>query len=795
MEAVSSNFDFLECTICLDEISEFAVPFSSNMKNGNKTCRHNFCSQCLQNFYENKKNKGELLSCPVCREEFDGYIQNRMANELLVRAKKFSSTTTFLKSEYSKLDQQNKESKVEIDNLRRNLNARIEELESDQQRSQTEIDQSRTRIRELDMELQLREKQRLKELESHQSKFDQQQQQLLKITQSNTELQEQCQSHLSRSNDQTQQIGQLQQQLQEYRQRCQMLDRSIQSIEFEKQSLTSRLTSNESNFERQLETTNQQIRTRDESIQQLTLQIRQLKQEVVQLNQRCESERAFFESGRDEVEKAAKRNRDMDGTIASLKVDMSRDKNTIEALTLKNRALQRELEEYKLSHNNSSQSSLSSYGSGPLSISNNISKLAGSSYNMIKSAGFSYFLGSNSTGNLKNDFILPFKNFTVYEKRGNNKNSQIFRVSLKSIDINYILKFIPYSQPTGFTSIYYAPSDQDLTVFRESMLLYKLNHQNILKLEAVTKDESTGKIYSVISPFVPKDLEFVLAENNSISRGGANHQSSSSQQLLLSDIKYILYQIISAVSYLHSQDLVHRDLKPTSILLFGDHQVKLCSFGLCCSVLTSYQNHFSSASFIPTNNNNSSSSYLSPELLFHSIDPDGAKTHHKHLDWKAIDMWAIGCIFLELLFKKRLFVSNNQLSHHHNNSTPNNNQQQQINNNNLLILSSIINYSECSPRDFEFFTKQNIALKINPNKKLRNEPSPFEISSDTYDLLCQLLQFDPTSRIKSSQALHHKFFSNEPYYICEQPSRNDISSTLTDLNIKDFIKDKCTGLI
>jgi len=42
----------------------------------------------------------------------------------------------------------------------------------------------------------------------------------------------------------------------------------------------------------------------------------------------------------------------------------------------------------------------------------------------------------------------------------------------------------------------------------------------------------------------------------------------------------IMYNILSAVSFLHSANLVHRDLKPANILMDDNCQVKICDFGL-----------------------------------------------------------------------------------------------------------------------------------------------------------------------------------------------------------------------
>ena len=45
-------------------------------------------------------------------------------------------------------------------------------------------------------------------------------------------------------------------------------------------------------------------------------------------------------------------------------------------------------------------------------------------------------------------------------------------------------------------------------------------------------------------------------------------------------IKLIFYNLLCAVKYMHSGNVMHRDLKPGNILINGDCQVKICDFGI-----------------------------------------------------------------------------------------------------------------------------------------------------------------------------------------------------------------------
>lgn len=107
-----------------------------------------------------------------------------------------------------------------------------------------------------------------------------------------------------------------------------------------------------------------------------------------------------------------------------------------------------------------------------------------------------------------------------------------------------------------------------------------------------------------------------------------------------------LKQSLSALVYLHeSKHLLHHDLKPENILLtIGTQNIRLSGFGVACDNSTS-NNSSNNSSTKPSSSSitaTTTSLYASYERL-HGLSYDGRD-----------DVWALGCIFIELLTHTRL---------------------------------------------------------------------------------------------------------------------------------------------
>ena len=98
-----------------------------------------------------------------------------------------------------------------------------------------------------------------------------------------------------------------------------------------------------------------------------------------------------------------------------------------------------------------------------------------------------------------------------------------------------------------------------------------------------------------------------------------------------------MWQILKAMAFIHSHNIIHRDVKPENMLLSKNGVLKICDFGFARSTFKGENKEFTD--YVSTR------WYRAPELLV------GDRNYGK-----SVDVWAIGCIFIELLTGRPLFT-------------------------------------------------------------------------------------------------------------------------------------------
>merc|ERR1740123_1637895 len=94
-------------------------------------------------------------------------------------------------------------------------------------------------------------------------------------------------------------------------------------------------------------------------------------------------------------------------------------------------------------------------------------------------------------------------------------------------------------------------------------------------------------------------------------------------------VRTVFAQLLQAVQYLHSKNVIHRDLKSANVFLAHDGRVRLGDFGLCRRTPTQALGE-------STLTHAGTDCYMAPEML--SSSKYG----------KPADMWSLGCVLYEL---------------------------------------------------------------------------------------------------------------------------------------------------
>ncbi|XP_052776856.1 mitogen-activated protein kinase 15-like isoform X2 [Mya arenaria] len=247
--------------------------------------------------------------------------------------------------------------------------------------------------------------------------------------------------------------------------------------------------------------------------------------------------------------------------------------------------------------------------------------------------------------------------------------------------------------------------------FREIMFLQDFgDHPNIIKLHNVIKAENDKDIYLVFE-FMETDLHNVIKRGN-----------------ILKDVhkRYIMYQLFRATKYLHSGNVIHRDQKPSNILLDSECMVKVCDFGLARSLtqisIDAETGDPNLTEYVATR------WYRAPEILLAS-----------HRYTKGVDMWSLGCILAEMLIGKPLFPGSSTIN--------------QIE----KIMATIPRPSKEDIASIKSAYGSSVLDKAALKAKKTMEEMMGDAPKDAIDLCRKLLHFNPDKRITADEALRHPY--------------------------------------
>ena len=255
-------------------------------------------------------------------------------------------------------------------------------------------------------------------------------------------------------------------------------------------------------------------------------------------------------------------------------------------------------------------------------------------------------------------------------------------------------------------------------ILYETKLMSKLNHQNITKILEMFEDE-----------------EYILIIMEYINGGNLFSFVQKRRKLSEKISKFLFRQIILGIKHIHSQNIVHRDIKLENILINLNNTIKICDFGIS-RILSSPDELLYEQSGTPM--------YMAPEILLSTKD--------KGYKGFPVDIWSAGIALYIMLSGTFPF--------------------------------NIKKYSD-SFFDANDVAKKNIVLK---NIIINQNPKPIEkISDNARDLLNGLLNKDPNKRFTIDEILKHPWINNEEinnknirYHLFTKSERTMLSKSYKD---------------
>eukprot|EP00826_Nyctotherus_ovalis_P057172 TRINITY_DN7809_c0_g2_i10.p1 TRINITY_DN7809_c0_g2~~TRINITY_DN7809_c0_g2_i10.p1 ORF type:complete len:447 (-),score=149.73 TRINITY_DN7809_c0_g2_i10:3576-4916(-) len=332
-------------------------------------------------------------------------------------------------------------------------------------------------------------------------------------------------------------------------------------------------------------------------------------------------------------------------------------------------------------------------------------------------------------------------------------------------------------------------------ILREISLLQKLHHPNIVKLHDIlgVKDESNFNSIYLVMEYVQGDLHKLL---------------KSPLRLDIAKIRKFVYNILLGLRHIHSSGVLHRDIKPANILINKDCGVRICDFGLARTV-TGIEGvslkamgkkgkeagdlDMEETKALSSPGSDGSTKADSPQKGEQEDRKVGSRGMKRRLSghvvtrWyrapeiilmekdygPAIDVWAAGCIFAELLGKMRaateaakkaspLFPGTScfPISPGSGHAKKKGYFQYSTGDQLSLILDMVGTPTEhemsfvTDVKALEYLKGFDRKLPVDLNSRY---PSA---GNDALDLLKKMLKFNPFSRITIEECLQHRFFSS-----------------------------------
>lgn len=244
---------------------------------------------------------------------------------------------------------------------------------------------------------------------------------------------------------------------------------------------------------------------------------------------------------------------------------------------------------------------------------------------------------------------------------------------------------------------------------REILVLRRLDHPNVLKLEGLVTSRMSCSLYLVFE-YMEHDLAG-LAANPSI-------------KFTVPQIKCYMQQLLSGLNHCHSHGVLHRDIKGSNLLVDNNGMLRIADFGLAT--------FFSHSQKQPLTSRVVTLWYRPPELLL------GATEYGV-----SVDLWSAGCILAELFAGKPIMPGRTEVEQLH-----------KI-------------FKLCGSPSEEYWKKAKL-----PHTTIFKPQHPYrrciddtfrDFPSSALGLMDTLLAIEPADRGTAASALGSEFFRSKPF--------------------------------
>ncbi|KAI5863260.1 Pkinase-domain-containing protein [Durotheca rogersii] len=177
-----------------------------------------------------------------------------------------------------------------------------------------------------------------------------------------------------------------------------------------------------------------------------------------------------------------------------------------------------------------------------------------------------------------------------------------------------------------------AEAKDALFLIREEIaIMKKLNHPNLVQLIEVLDDPDNDSLYMVLE----------MCKKGVVMKVGLDESAVPYDD---ERCRHWFRDLILGIEYLHSQGVVHRDIKPDNLLLTEDDVLKIVDFGV--------SEMFDKPDRMMTSKSAGSPAFLPPELC---------QAKHGDVSGKAADVWSMGVSLYCLKYGKLPFRGANVL--------------------------------------------------------------------------------------------------------------------------------------